>query len=128
VFVKDAAPRVGLVKLPVSDLNRAVAYYRDVLGFEEEFTAPEYGWSSLSAGEVKLGLYVPGMGGGDQTPGGSAGFQLQVHDLTSLHQHLAQRGAIMPEGVYTAADGMRCLIVHDPDGNQLQIGEPQTEA
>jgi catechol 2,3-dioxygenase-like lactoylglutathione lyase family enzyme len=126
--MKYAALRVSLVKLPVSDLKRAVAYYRDVLGFQEMFTEPAYGWSSLSAGDVKLGLYVPGMGGGDQTPGGSAGFQLEVNDLTSLHQCLADRGAIMSQGVHMSDDGMRRLIVSDPDGNLLQITEPQVEA
>lgn len=41
--MNDAKPWVSLVKVPVSDLKRAVAYYRDVLGFEEQFTAAGYG-------------------------------------------------------------------------------------
>jgi predicted enzyme related to lactoylglutathione lyase len=125
--MKDAGVSVSLVKVPVSDVNQSVPYYRDVLGFEEQFTVEEYGWSSLTAGDVSLGLFVPGKGGGNATPGGSTGFQLQVDDLAALYARLHQRGALLGEGIYTSADGMQCLEIQDPDGNVLHVSQPCSE-
>ena len=123
----EAKPWVSLVKVPVCNIEQAVAYYRDVLGFEEQFTVAEYGWSTLTAGEVSLGLYVPGLGGGSATLGGSAGFQMQVADLPALHALLAGRGALLGEGLYTSADGMQCLEITDTDGNVLHVSQPAPE-
>lgn len=119
--MKEAGIRLVCVKIPVSDLSRAVAYYRDVLGMEERVTLPEYGWASLAAGEVRVGLHVPDPTGGERPPGGQVGFQLAADDLASLHDRLAARGAALPLGLFQAENGIGCLLVVDPDGNVISI-------
>src|SRR5258708_21837332 len=54
--------RLALIKIPVSDIQRSAAFYRQTLGFEQEFVAAEYGWAQFKAGELPLALYKPGMG------------------------------------------------------------------
>lgn len=125
--MNGAKPRATLVKVPVSDPERAVTHCPDVLGFAGQFTVPEYGWSSLAAGDVALGLYVPGLGGGSATPGGSAGFQIRVADLRALHAPLAGRGALLDGGLYTSADGMQCVEITEPDGNVLRVSRAAPE-
>ncbi len=55
--------RVGLVKIPVTDLGRAATFYREVLGLPEEFAVPAYGWAQYSTEGVPLCLYISGRGG-----------------------------------------------------------------
>jgi len=116
--------RIGLVTVPTRDLARSVAFYRDVLGFEEQNTVPEFGRSTLTAGAVRLGLFIPGMGGGNRRPGGSVGFTLAVDDLGPVYEQLVQRGASMPNGIFHADDGQAWVEVHDPDDNVLKIVQP----
>jgi methylmalonyl-CoA/ethylmalonyl-CoA epimerase len=56
-----AAPgigRIGQIAVPVSDLDRAVAFYRDVLGLTLLFQAPP-GLAFFTCGGVRLMLSLP---------------------------------------------------------------------
>ena len=50
--------KLGYVIEFVSDMNRAVKFYRDVLGFQLKFESP--GWSEFVTGETTLALH-PGV-------------------------------------------------------------------
>jgi predicted enzyme related to lactoylglutathione lyase len=71
---------LNLLKIPVIDFKRACAFYRDILGLEEDFAVEEYGWAQYQLGDVPLCLYVVGMGGGDGKPGNELNFHLAVDD------------------------------------------------
>ena len=47
--------KLGYVIEFVSDMNRAVKFYRDVLGFQLKFESP--GWSEFVTGETRLALH-----------------------------------------------------------------------
>ena len=47
--------KLGYVIEFVSDMNRAVKFYRDVLGFRLKFESP--GWSEFVTGETTLALH-----------------------------------------------------------------------
>src|SRR5438045_9781318 len=70
--------QLSLLKIPVTDVRRSADFYRDALGFHEEFVVEQYGWAQLKAGELPLALYIPGKGGGDGHVGGSTGFHLSL--------------------------------------------------
>lgn len=72
--MKTQSVQLSLVKIPVSSVETAVPYYRDVLGLEEQFSVPEYGWAQFLVGEFPIALYEPGPGGG-----GSSGECDSVH-------------------------------------------------
>jgi len=42
--------QLSLLKIPVTNLMRCADFYRDALGFRQEFAAEEYGWAQLAAG------------------------------------------------------------------------------
>ena len=44
----------------VRDLDRARAFYRDVLGFEEVFVDFDDGWSRLTHGAMEIALLAEG--------------------------------------------------------------------
>lgn len=112
--------RVGLVKVPVSDLVLATRFYRDVLGLEEEFVVEAYGWAQYRTGNLPLCLYVPGKGGGDGTPGQEVGVHLQVNDLAELRDQVIARGGDADE-IVESDDGGAFMLLRDPDSNQIKI-------
>ncbi len=58
-----AISRIGQIALSASDLDRATAFYRDVLGLKFLFSAPP-GMSFFECGEVRLLIGGPEAGGG----------------------------------------------------------------
>ena len=121
--------QLSLLKIPVSDIARSAAFYRDALGFAEQFVAEEYGWAQMQAGELPLGLYVPGMGGGDGPMGVGMGFHLSLlpDAFDALAAELLARGALVEDRVHEGDDGTAFLMVRDPDGNTLNIGRVDSE-
>ena len=115
--------KLGLLKVPVTDVEASAAFYRDVLGFELHFAVGEYGWAQLSAGDLPLALYEPGKGGGDGAVGGSTGFHLALGaaDFDALAGRLSEAGVLVDDQVHRSDDGSTFLEVRDPDGNTTKV-------
>jgi predicted enzyme related to lactoylglutathione lyase len=54
----ESRPTVGQIHITVTDLDRSVAFYRDVLGLEHLFTVPGQPMAFFDAGGVRLYLGV----------------------------------------------------------------------
>lgn len=115
----DAA--VGQVLIPVDDLERGIAYYRDTLGLRYLFSAPPQ-MSFFQAGDVRLLVGVPEPGQPRQR--GSAVY-FKVSDIHAVHATLKQRGvdfAAQPNLIHkTATSELWLAEFRDPDGNQLAL-------
>jgi catechol 2,3-dioxygenase len=122
----DPRTRIGHVHLKVSDLERAIAFYRDVLGFE---LTQRYGSGGafLSAGGYHhhIGLNTWESAGGQPPPPGSTGlFHLAILHPTraALADSLRrlQRAGIALEG---ASDHgvSEALYLRDPDDNGIEL-------
>lgn len=118
--------RIGHVHLRVADLERAVAFYGDVLGFE---VTQRYGRGAafLSAGGYHhhIGLNVWESRGGEPPPPGSTGlYHLAIlyPDRASLADALRR---LMEAGVPLegASDHgvSEALYLRDPDGNGVEL-------
>ena len=103
----------------MSDLARATAFYRNVLGLPETFAAAEYGWAQYDTGPVPLCLYTVGLGGGDGTPGGDTGVPLRTDDAAAAHARLGGHAGPLQVG----DDATVGFDVTDPDGNRLRIAQ-----
>ncbi len=104
---------VDFVMYLVSDLARAAAFYRDVLGLKQMIFSEEYQWAEFDGGNVTLALK-----GGEQIPPGHPGnrLALAVDDLQAAFRELKHQGVrILNE----PADHGCCqhADVLDPDGN-----------
>ena len=106
-----------LVYLFVSDMDRAVGFYRDVLGLELEARAGD-DWAQFRAGPLALGLHGTQHAGG--RPGGTIAFT--VDDLDGARLRLVDAGvAVGHEG---GGNGQpRFVEFSDPDTNLLALVE-----
>jgi catechol 2,3-dioxygenase-like lactoylglutathione lyase family enzyme len=96
----------------VSDMDRAVEFYRDRLGLEPGYTSQF--WTSFKLAEgLQLGLH----GGGG---GASGGFVVSflTDDLQALRTSLVEAGVKVGDFHDTPRGAI--MDVFDPDGNRLQ--------
>jgi methylmalonyl-CoA/ethylmalonyl-CoA epimerase len=117
--LKDAT--VGQLLIPVEQLERATAWYRDSLGLPFLFSAPPQ-MSFFQAGGVRLLVGVPEPG---QPRNRGSMVYFKVADIQAVHRTLAERGVAFgspPHLVHRAATYQLWLCeFRDPDGNQLAL-------
>ncbi len=111
--------KLGIVMVVVRDMDRSVAYYRDVLGLKLLFA--QSNWSQFDAGGILIGLHPEG----EQvkvspTTGMSLG--IYVDDVTATVSEVKRRGghiAIQPRNEPFG----RWALAQDPDGYNIQLIE-----
>jgi len=119
------------VRYIVDDVDAAIAFYRERLGFDEEMhPAPTF--AMLSRGDLRLALSAPGgAGGGGQAmpdgtrpePGGWNRLMLEVDDLERTVASLRGAGASFRNDIVTGVGGKQ-VLVEDPSGNAVELFEP----
>ena len=118
------------VRYIVDDVDAAVAFYTEHLGFEVEMHAPG-GFAMLDRAELRLLLNRPGAGGAGQPddtgrhpgPGGWNRFQLLVTDLDAVLIRLTDAGVNVRTGLVEGGGG-RQAVVEDPSSNPIELFEP----
>ena len=119
------------VRYIVDDVDAALAFYREQLGFEEVMhPAPTF--AMLTRGDLRLVLSAPsGEGGGGQAmpdgrvpePGGWNRLMLEMEDLDGAVQGLRASGARFRNDIVSGFGG-RQILVEDPAGNPIELFEP----
>jgi predicted enzyme related to lactoylglutathione lyase len=101
----------------VSNMDRAVAFYRDVLGLTPGYNTPH--WSDFKMGDTRIGLH-PSFDGSPVEPNGK-GWVLGVAtpDIRALRAKLEEAGVYVAKGYHDTPSGA-VMDFHDPDGNALQ--------
>jgi catechol 2,3-dioxygenase-like lactoylglutathione lyase family enzyme len=117
--------KLELIVIPVSDVDRAKAFYVDKAGFnaDHDHTVSE---------EIRFVQITPpgsacsiafGKGVTDAAPGSVRGLQVVVKDADAAHDELAGRGVEVSD-VEEMAWG-RFIYFDDPDGNRWSVQEIQ---
>jgi len=119
------------VRYIVNDVDAAIAFYCQHLGFHEDMhPAPTF--AMLSRGDLRLTLSAPsGAGGGGQAmpdgtrpePGGWNRFSLEVSDLAATIEELRKAGVHFRNDLVTGVGGKQVLL-DDPSGNPVELFEP----
>lgn len=118
--------KVELVPLPVSDVERSIAFYVDKLGFTKDVdvqpapgirivqVTPDGSGCSIGFG---TGLDVYGA-----EPGSVRGLHLVVEDVAATRAELVGRGVDVGE-VHDFGGGVKGANFADPDGNTFELQE-----
>jgi catechol 2,3-dioxygenase-like lactoylglutathione lyase family enzyme len=115
--------KIELVAIPVADVDRAIEFYRDRVGYALDFD------HKLDGGIRFVQLTPPGsacsivLGSGvsEMPPGSQKGLQVVISDADAAHEQLTTAGVeagdiqILPWG--------RFVFFADPDGNTWSLQE-----
>lgn len=99
----------------VSDLARAVGFYRDTLGLTCEIESAAYQWAEFDCGNVTLSLKGSAVAKGESAGGRIA---LAVADVRSAYEELRNRGVKIQAEPVDSGFCIACEL-HDPDGNLI---------
>ena len=118
------------VRYIVHDVDAAIPFYTDLLGFQLEIH-PAPGFAMLSLGDLRLLLNRPGAGGAGQDlptgqapePGGWTRIQIEVRDLDATVEKLKSEGARFRNEI-VVGNGGKQVLVEDPSGNPIELFQP----
>jgi methylmalonyl-CoA/ethylmalonyl-CoA epimerase len=114
---------IGQIRVPVTDVARAEAFYRDVLGMRFLFAYP--GMSFFDCDGVRLFLAAPEPGAETTDRPCPVMLYFSVPSVAAAHEELLRRGAEeveSPRVVHRAAThDLWMAFVRDPDGNQIGV-------
>jgi predicted enzyme related to lactoylglutathione lyase len=111
---------VAAVWLPVSDMDRAVAFYGDTLGLA--VTEHDDDWSEIDANGLRIGLN----GSDSESPRGDGGALVAFQPDGEL-EHEVERltdAGVDFSGEISEHPWGRIVPFKDPDGNDLQLYAP----
>jgi catechol 2,3-dioxygenase-like lactoylglutathione lyase family enzyme len=121
-----------VVLLPVSDIDRAIAFYRDQVGFDLDHDTvnehmhvvqltPRGSGCSIVLGDLPAHR--------EMAPGSMRGLQLVVSDAHAAREELLGRGVEVSEiTVFDERDGGTLFGFSDPDGNTWTVQQLKVRA
>jgi catechol 2,3-dioxygenase-like lactoylglutathione lyase family enzyme len=115
--------------LGVADIDRSIAYYRNVLGFDvtsdtEGDGQPARAEAVYGPARIDLALeHSAHDSTGALRPRGSAILFFQTDDVVGLHQNFKARGGTPTELEKVNWIKMRMFDIQDPDGHHLWFGQ-----
>jgi predicted enzyme related to lactoylglutathione lyase len=117
----DGLGTIGQIHVSVTDVDRAVAFYRDVLGIPFLFRVPGQPMAFFDCDGVRLYLGVP-----ESEDFRSRGvLYFTVDDIDEAHRALAGRGIAFRDGPHvvhrTEDSELRMAFFTDHDGNNLAL-------
>lgn len=115
--------KLELVAIPVSDVDRAKAFYVEKLGFNADHdhtVSEDVRFVQLTPAGSPCSIAI-GQGVVDTEPGSAAGLQLVVASAEQAHAELSSRGVdVSPVQDFPWG---RFVFFADPDGNRWAIQE-----
>ncbi|QDQ95271.1 VOC family protein [Rhodococcus sp. WB9] len=121
-----------VVVLPVSDIDRSVAFYRDKLGFhlDHDTTNEHMHVVQLTPTGSGCSIVIGDLPSHTQMAAGSMkGLQLVVADATAARQELLDRGVEVSDiTVFDERDGGTFFGFADPDGNTWAVQQIRARA
>lgn len=108
------------VSINVADVDAAIAFYTDVLGFTQRDDRPDFGFGGawLNVGTQQLHLIE-----GDVPEGHGQHFAVQVGDLSAAIEELRGRGVPVSDAT-PVGTGLQAFLT-DPAGNLVELHEAQ---
>jgi lactoylglutathione lyase len=113
---------IATILVPVSDQDKALAFYTERLGFKKtmDYTFGETRWLEVSPGGGTTTLALA-PGGRDQQPGIDTGVRLSTDDAKADHAALTAAGIDVDELLDWGGGVPPMFGLRDPDGNRLVV-------
>jgi lactoylglutathione lyase len=125
--------KIDYTMVVVSDMQRSVEFYRDLLGIPLKFQSPD--WTEFQTGATTLALHGGGVPAtappaGDPTKqAGSCSIGFNVEDVDKTFEELKAKGIkfVMPP-MQREGEGIKLAVCVDPDGLPIAFAQTIAEA
>ena len=126
-------PRLGAISpfFIVSNVERTIAFYREVLCFETRFQEPEGNPFFAIVGRDGAQVFIKSDREAAPQPNSKRHLSMRwdafIHteDPDALAAEFANHGAVFSEELRDTHDGLRGFEIRDPDGYVLFFGRPR---
>ena len=105
--------------LAVADLDRAVVFYTEKLGFSVSFINGK-AYAVVRRDNVEIGL---GLDHSERNAGHGSCY-VKLKGIDAIHGELSAKRVPMTHDLRNESYGMREFMITDPDGNTINFGEP----
>ena len=112
--------RLAYVNVTVSDFERAVAFFRDVIGLPFNFADAEFGYASFATRGAAFAVVQAPEG---EAVGRHTGVGFAVDDLDAAHAALVEKGVEFPRPPTREPWGGYMAVFADPDGNTYYLDQ-----
>ena len=112
------AAKLTYAILFVAEMDRAVKFYRDTLGFTLKFSSPE--WSEFQTGETTLALHRAS----DEHPPGKVELGIGVPDLHAFYKEMSAKGVQFPMPPAKQDFGGELARFTDSEGARVSVSGP----
>ena len=122
---KTQVNKVSTVVIPVADVDRAIEFYTDKLGFNKRVDIPfgdQYRWVEVGPGEAVTTIALAPPPPGGSTGNRETGIGLHTDDIDAYHAELKAKGVDVDDEVSRMGDPVPPLFwLRDPEGNSLMV-------
>lgn len=116
----DGLNQIGQIAVPVTDIERSIAFYRDILGMRFLFQAPP-GLGFFDCAGVRLMLDAPAK----ENAGKGSVIYYKVNELQTTFENLSAKGLIFEAKPHIIAKmpdhELWMAFFRDPDNNLLAL-------
>jgi catechol 2,3-dioxygenase-like lactoylglutathione lyase family enzyme len=108
-------PQAVKYMLFAADMDRAVGFYRDTMGFDEGYVSPY--WSELRFGDAILALHAC-----DEKAENPTGLSLQYENVRLAHAAAIAAGAVsLQSPEQREGEPILLATIADPEGNVIML-------
>jgi len=100
----------------VADMNKAVKFYRDVLGLPLKFESP--GWSEFATGETVLALHPASV----ENPAGKVELGFTASDVDAFYRDMSAKGVLFSMPPKKQDFGGVLAQFVDSEGSHCSVG------
>ena len=110
-----------VISVNVSDLDRSIAWWGEMLGFEPSYVMKEYGWCELATSIDGVGL---GLGQVEEVnASGGVTPTFGVSDIDAARAHMELRGVRFDGDTYEIEGSVKLCTFYDPDENPFMLSQ-----
>ncbi|MDE0444809.1 MAG: VOC family protein [Gammaproteobacteria bacterium] len=110
----------------VKDLDASIAWFKDILGFEEEFKVAEAGWAEVSSPVEGVSIGLDQTDADMEGSGGSVPV-FGVVDIDAARAELEAKGVEFAGDTVELPGMVKLATFFDPDGNRYMFAQSLLE-
>jgi catechol 2,3-dioxygenase-like lactoylglutathione lyase family enzyme len=111
------------ISVGVSDLEKAIDWYSDVLGLELVYKLEQHGWCEMSTATKHVTI---GLGQTEELKPGSTTPTFGVMDIDAARMHLESKDVRFDGDTYEIEGMVKLCMFYDPDGNSYMLAQSLT--